>query len=277
MVIDAWMQHPTLRFLAHDMFDSLRRWTGHAMLPERGARRSTLTVAAMDAAGVDFGLLSAWHAPRAGALISNDEVAGWVAAHPDRFAGARGRRPRPSRWTAVRELRRCVTELGFKGLRVAAVAVGGAADRPALLPAVRGVRRARRAVLHAGRPHRPAAPVGDRAADPVHRPGRDRLPRARDRRRPHRLPVDRGDGRGRAQARERRTSTRRAYTTRRYPPELVAYMQDARRARARCCSARNYPMIAPERALAASRSSGSTTRRASCTSSGNARRVFGLA
>ena len=33
MVIDVWMQHPTLRFLRHDMFASLRRWTGRG-LPE---------------------------------------------------------------------------------------------------------------------------------------------------------------------------------------------------------------------------------------------------
>ena len=28
MTIDVWMQHPTLRFLEHDMLESLRRWTG---------------------------------------------------------------------------------------------------------------------------------------------------------------------------------------------------------------------------------------------------------
>ena len=28
MIIDAWLQHPTRRFLAHDMLESLRRWTG---------------------------------------------------------------------------------------------------------------------------------------------------------------------------------------------------------------------------------------------------------
>ena len=31
MTIDVWMQHPTLRFLGHDMLASLRRWTGGAM------------------------------------------------------------------------------------------------------------------------------------------------------------------------------------------------------------------------------------------------------
>lgn len=46
-----------------------------------------VTIAAMDTAGVELGLLSAWHGPGVGALISNEEVAGWVAEHPDRFAG----------------------------------------------------------------------------------------------------------------------------------------------------------------------------------------------
>lgn len=115
MTVDVWMQHPTSRFLAHDMFDSLRRWTGGA-LPDEGPGIE-LTVAAMDAADVGFGLLSAWSAPRQRPLISNDEVAGWVATHPDRFAGlACVDLDKPME--AVRELRRCVSELGFKGLRV---------------------------------------------------------------------------------------------------------------------------------------------------------------
>lgn len=28
MTIDVWMQHPTLRFSQHEIFESLRRWTG---------------------------------------------------------------------------------------------------------------------------------------------------------------------------------------------------------------------------------------------------------
>jgi predicted TIM-barrel fold metal-dependent hydrolase len=114
MVIDVWMQHPTLRFLQHDMFASLRRWTGQEV-PEQELPIE-MTVQAMDQAGVAFGLLSAWHGP-GGVLIGNDEVAGWVAAHPDRFAGvAAVDLTKPMQ--AVRELRRCVDELGFKGLRV---------------------------------------------------------------------------------------------------------------------------------------------------------------
>jgi uncharacterized protein len=115
MTVDVWMQHPTLRFLAHDMFASLRRWTGQHV-PEAELPISA-TVGALERAGVSFGLLSAWRAPREGALISNEEVAGWVADHPDRFAGlAAVDVTRPME--AVRELRHCVRNLGFKGLRI---------------------------------------------------------------------------------------------------------------------------------------------------------------
>lgn len=115
MTIDVWMQHPTARFLAHPMLDSLRRWTGGDGLREDVPIAAT--VAQMDAAGVDTGILSAWHGPREGALITNDEVAGWIAEHPSRFRGlAAVDLDRPME--AVRELRRCVLELGFVGLRV---------------------------------------------------------------------------------------------------------------------------------------------------------------
>src|SRR2546421_1194627 len=115
MMIDVWMQHPTLRFAQSDMFASLRRWTG-GQIPEQ-APGIEVTVGVMDAAGVDFGLLSAWSAPHQQPLISNDEVAEWVAAYPDRFAGlACVDLNKPM--DAVRELRRCVTDQGFKGLRV---------------------------------------------------------------------------------------------------------------------------------------------------------------
>lgn len=114
-VLDVWMQHPTLRFLEHEMFASLRRWTG-AEVPAQ-APGIEVTLGAMDEAGVGFGLLSAWSAPHQHALIGNDEVAGWVEQHPDRLAGvAAVDLDRPME--AVRELRRCVTDLGFKGLRV---------------------------------------------------------------------------------------------------------------------------------------------------------------
>ena len=67
MIVDVWMQHPTLRFLGHDMFASLRRWIGEQMPEEEPPIEAT--VAAMDSAGVDFGLLSAWSAPHQPPLI----------------------------------------------------------------------------------------------------------------------------------------------------------------------------------------------------------------
>ena len=115
MKIDAWMQHPTRRFFSHDMLESLRRWTGMEVPDDE--LPIAATVAAMDVGAVDFGLLSAWRAPYMPPLISNEEVAGWVAAHPERFAGIAAvdlNKP----MEAVRELRRCVEELGFKALRV---------------------------------------------------------------------------------------------------------------------------------------------------------------
>ena len=33
--IDVWMQHPTMQFSNHRMFDSLRRWTGQEKLTLR--------------------------------------------------------------------------------------------------------------------------------------------------------------------------------------------------------------------------------------------------
>jgi hypothetical protein len=113
-IVDAWMQHPTARFLAHDMLASLRRWTdipAPADDPPIGE-----TIAAMDAGGVGFGLISAWQ-DASGPLMGNDLVAGFVAAHPDRLAGIAAVNLLDP-MGAVRELRRAVRELGFVGLRV---------------------------------------------------------------------------------------------------------------------------------------------------------------
>lgn len=115
MTIDVWMQHPTQRFLATDMLASLQRWTG-GQIPEHEIPIAT-TVAAMDAAGVDVGLLTAWRGPNGQDLVSNDEVADWVRQHPNRFAGlATVDLDRPM--AAVRELRRRVRDDGFVGLRL---------------------------------------------------------------------------------------------------------------------------------------------------------------
>ena len=113
-IVDAWMQHPTLRFANHEMLDSLRRWLGVAVFEDALPLEST--VAAMDGGGVDIGLVTAWYGPQ-GDLVSNDEVLSIVERYPDRFrpvAGADLSRP----MDAVRELRRRVTDDGFIALRV---------------------------------------------------------------------------------------------------------------------------------------------------------------
>jgi len=115
VIIDVWMQHPTMRFINQPMFDSLRRWTG-------GVKKVTekipveFTIDAMDRGGVQKGLLCAWWGPQ-GPLISNDEVAAIVKKHPDRFIGiASANLYQPME--AVRELRRYVTDYRFRGLRI---------------------------------------------------------------------------------------------------------------------------------------------------------------
>ncbi|GAA0925479.1 amidohydrolase family protein [Kribbella koreensis] len=113
MIIDAWAQHSTTRHLADPMLDSLRRWQPGIPLEEQPVRT---TVEAMDEAGIDKSLISAWVAP-GNVMISNDEVAGFVEQAAGRLVGVGSvdiRKP----MEAVREIRRCVEELGFKGIRV---------------------------------------------------------------------------------------------------------------------------------------------------------------
>jgi len=113
-VIDVWMQHPSAAFLRHPMFTSIRRWG--AMDEPAAELPIDWTIDAMDEAGVSIGLLCAWWGPE-GPLISNDEVAATVRAYPNRFAGVASVDLR-SPMEAVRELRRCVRQLAFKALRV---------------------------------------------------------------------------------------------------------------------------------------------------------------
>jgi predicted TIM-barrel fold metal-dependent hydrolase len=114
MIIDAWAQHPTLRHLQDPMFASLMRWTKAAAPTAELPVAATL--AAMDAGGIARSLISAWVGPKA-VMISNDEVAGFVAQAPDRLVGV-GSADIARPMAAMREIRRCVTELGFKAIRV---------------------------------------------------------------------------------------------------------------------------------------------------------------
>jgi predicted TIM-barrel fold metal-dependent hydrolase len=114
VTVDVWMQHPTQRFIAEPMFEPLRRWTRGA-IPDEGLPVAS-TLAAMDAAGVQRGLICAWHGPQ-GDLISNDDVAEVRRQAPDRFlAVASVDITHPV--AAVEELRRRVEDDGFVALRV---------------------------------------------------------------------------------------------------------------------------------------------------------------
>ena len=110
--IDVWAQQPNAHFLSQPYFDSLKRWTGNDLddIPVE------VLLAAMDTAGVETALLSAWYGPE-GPLISNEQVLEVVAAHPQRFQGLASADLRDP-VGAVRSLRRWVGEHGFRGLRI---------------------------------------------------------------------------------------------------------------------------------------------------------------
>lgn len=118
MIIDVWAQ-PTMGGRPGRLpMPEIRRLfekSGSADLIDTPVTPGEL-VTLMDAAGVDMLLLSAWHRP-GGWVISNDDVATFTAAYPDRFAGlAAVNLAHPV--AAVAELRRAVEELGFVGLRM---------------------------------------------------------------------------------------------------------------------------------------------------------------
>jgi predicted TIM-barrel fold metal-dependent hydrolase len=113
VIVDAWIQPPTPGFLQHPMFDSLRRW-GALEMPSGSPVEFAL--GALEAAGVSRALACAWWAP-SGPLISNDEVAAFVSSRPDTLVGvASVDLTQPM--AGVRELRRCVKQLGMRALRI---------------------------------------------------------------------------------------------------------------------------------------------------------------
>lgn len=113
-IIDAWMQHPTKRFSEQPMFDSLKRWN-KSNGPMEGIPLEW-TVKAMDQGQVSKGLLCSWYSPL-GSLISNEEVAEYIKQYPDRFVGIASV-PLNKPMQALAEFKRCINELGFKGLRI---------------------------------------------------------------------------------------------------------------------------------------------------------------
>lgn len=269
MIIDAWMQHPTLSFLRHDMFESLRRWTKWEIPTDAPA--VDLTLAAMDAAGVGLGLLSAWYGPE-GELIGNDEVCSMVRAHPGRFAGlAAVNLNRPM--DGVRELRRAVRNLDFKGLRMVPWLWGLPPNDRRYYPLYAecvelGVpfctQVGHTGPLKTSETGRPIPYLDDVALDfpelvivagHIGYPWTEEMI-ALARKYPN-VYID--------------TS---AYTVRRYPPELVRYMQTGGAKKVLFGS--NYPMILPEHALENVDSLGLDDDARALFLAGNARRVFRL-
>ena len=112
-MIDAWMQHSIDRYFGDPMLGSLRRWTKSDL---DAVPTNADTVAALDASGVSTALTSAWYGPN-NVMISNDEVASFVAESGGRLVGV-GSADISKPMEAVREIRRCVEELGFKAIRI---------------------------------------------------------------------------------------------------------------------------------------------------------------
>ncbi|MGW4772111.1 amidohydrolase family protein [Nocardia sp. NPDC004278] len=242
-IIDAWAQHPTVRLLQHEMLDSLRRWTGDT-IPTQPPPVST-TLAAMDAGGVDTALISAWYGPE-GVLISNDEVAGFVAESNGRLVGVASvdlRKP----MVAVRELRRAVTELGMKALRIVPWLWG-------LPPNDRRYYPLYAECVELGIPF--CTQVGHTGPLRTSETGRP-IPYLDDVALDFPELVIVGGHIGYPWTTEMIAVATKyenvyidtsAYTIRRYPPELVSYMKS--HGRTKVLFGTNYPMIAPEQALA---------------------------
>lgn len=111
--VDAWAQILTERMAKQPWLATLLRWTGQS--GESVLPTVDTTLRAMDEAGVEVALLSAWCGPN-GWLISNDEVQEHVAAAPDRLLGVASVDLR-SPMAAVRDVRRWVSGEGFVGVR----------------------------------------------------------------------------------------------------------------------------------------------------------------
>jgi aminocarboxymuconate-semialdehyde decarboxylase len=77
-----------------------------------------------------------WAKPEHGydlAQLLNDHIAGVVRDHPTRFAGL-GTLPLQSTDLAIRELERCMTELGMRGVQIGSHVNGFNLDHPSLFP-----------------------------------------------------------------------------------------------------------------------------------------------
>jgi uncharacterized protein len=268
-VIDVWAQHPTERFVTAPWLASLLRWTRQERIE---APPLEATLAAMDDAGVEISLLSAWHGPQ-GDLIGNDEVAAFVAEAPDRFRGVASvdlNDPMGS----VREIRRCVDELGFVAVRALPWLWGLPPDDRRFYPVYV-------ACVEAGIPF--CTQIGHTGPLRASEPGRPipyldhvllEFPE---------LVVVGGhvgfpwvdEVVSLATKYENFHVDTSAYTLARLPADFVDWMRD--RGRDRVMFGSNWPMIAPARCLSGLDGLGLDAEATEAFLSGNARRVFSLA
>lgn len=114
MIVDAWMQHPTPAFYHHPMFATLLRWTGQSApddVPLSATRDQYRE------AGIALALTCAWCGPE-GWLIENEAAAAFARQSGGllRFVASADLRRSPL--DTVRELRRAVREDGALALRV---------------------------------------------------------------------------------------------------------------------------------------------------------------
>lgn len=268
-IIDAWIQHPTPRLANHPMFASLNRWTGGSGLEAEVPVETTL--AALDAAGVAKALVSAWTGPD-GDLISNDEVAGFVAEAPDRLFGV-GSVDISRPMAAVAEVRRCVEDLGFKAIRVL----------PWLWTLPPNDRRYYPVyVACAGMGVPFCLQVGHTGPMMPSEPGRP-IPYLDDVAREFPELTIVGGHIGYPWTTEMIALATKfpnvfidtsAYTIRRYPPELVAYLKA--HGEKKVLFGSNYPMIAPAKCLEGLDALGLDDDRRSAFLAGNAAKVFGI-
>ncbi len=131
-------KEPTLAF-ANDLTRSINRKQLETVAPKM--YDPALRIADMDAMGVDIQAISPspgqyyyWLEPELGrqaARHSNDGIAGIVAKYPDRFVGI-GTVPLQDTDMAIDELRRCVRELGFRGIEINSNVMGEELSSPRL-------------------------------------------------------------------------------------------------------------------------------------------------